>query len=300
MPGERMSRLRPAVNIGLALVIAGACGWIYSASRSADPRDPGYRIDGPALSDRYGRLASYPGKIAVECPSQDSRTAVILAMGQSNIGNHAQQPSRSAFSGQVLGFYQGLCMEASSPLLGASGTGGEWLTLLGDALIGSGRYDKVVIVPAAVGGQRIKRFAEEDLGDMLDETAASISARYRVTHALWHQGESDFAANTPPEDYDRDFLKILERLRRHGVHAPVFVSIATYCQPMSPWRADNPIERAQRALPDKKLGLWPGVDSDAFDQKATRFDDCHLSGRGEEDAAAAMAKAIDAYDLRGN
>ncbi len=257
-----------------------------------------YALEADSGLDRYGRLASFPRKKEVRCPAQDARTAVILAMGQSNIANKTEAASRSAFPDRVLGFYRGACMEAASPLLGASGRGGEWLTLLGDALIRSGRYDRVVIIPAAVGGQRIGRFADGNLGGMLDETVEFASMTYRVTHAIWRQGESDFSTNTHPNDYRRAFLKMLARLRRKGIEAPVFVSVATYCAPMAAWRADNPIEKAQKALPDEKLGVWPGVDTDAFDQNVARFDRCHLSRRGQELAAAGTAKALEAYDLR--
>ncbi len=119
-----------------------------------------------AVFDRYGRLADFPGKATVACPAQDARTAVVLAIGQSNIANETEPPQDASVHPNVFNFYQGRCVGAASPLLGASGTGGEWLTLLGDALIRSGRYDRVVLIPAAVGGQRIARFADGDLGVM--------------------------------------------------------------------------------------------------------------------------------------
>ncbi len=271
-----------AIAIGLFLFAAFA--WRPEAAEGTD-------------FDRYGRLAAFPGKIMVNCPAQDARTAVILAMGQSNIANETEPPPPGAAAHpNLFNFYKGQCAAAATPLLGASGTGGEWLSLLGDALIRSGRYDKVVLVPAAVGGQRILRFAEGDLRDMLDETAAAVASRYRVTHALWHQGESDFAGGTDPDAYRAMFHKIVERLRKSGVDAPIFLSTATYCPSMAPWRATNAIQKAQR--PDENLGVFAGVDSDAFDETKGRFDGCHLSRRGQEWAATAEAAAILAYDRR--
>jgi hypothetical protein len=273
-----------ALAIALGLSLLAALVWRLEVA------------EGPVF-DRYGRLTAFPGKIAVDCPAQDARTAVILAMGQSNIANETESPPPGAAAHpNVFNFYMGQCAPAAAPLLGASGTGGEWLSLLGDTLIRSGRYDKVVLVPAAVGGQRILRFVEGDLGDMLDETAVALAARYRVTHALWHQGESDFAAGTDPDAYRAMFFKIVERLRRHGVDAPIFLSTATYCPAMAPWRAPNAIQKAQR--PDEKRGVFAGIDSDAFDETTGRFDGCHLSRRGQEWAAIAEAAAIEAYDRR--
>lgn len=253
----------------------------------------------PARVDRYGRLASVPGRRETACPAQDARTAVILAAGQSNIANHAAAPVQTAFPDKVFGFYDGRCAPAASPLPGATNVGGEWLTLLGDALIRSGRYDKVVIAPASVGGQPIFRFAEGDLGVMLDETVTTLAAaRYRVTHVIWHQGETDYADETAPDAYRVLFGKIVALLRAGGVDAPIFVSVATYCEPMRSWSPDNPIAKVQRALPDAAKNIWPGADSDAFDPKTSRFDNCHLSAAGQAQMARMQAAAIEAYDRR--
>ncbi len=252
---------------------------------------------GPSF-DRYGRLSSFPGKISVSCPPQTARTAIILALGQSNISNDMEPPATAdASHPRVVNFFEGQCAGAVSPLLGATGVGGEWLTLLGDALIRSGRYDAAVIAPGAVAGQLITRFAKGDLGQMIDETASTLALRYRVTHVIWHQGEWDFLANTEPEAYRAMFLQIVDRLRRHGVDAPIFVSTTTYCPRAGPWRDDNAIQKAQRSLPNAGLGVFAGVDTDAFDQTAARFDACHLSRRGQEWAAAAEAEILLAHDL---
>jgi len=280
--------LRSRVNrTGMRLVFSAALTAALVSSLYARAENPG----GLAF-DRYGRLAAFPGKTAAACPAQDARTAVILAAGQSNIANHAAAPAKTSFPDKVFGFHDGSCAPAASPLLGATNIGGEWLTLLGDALIRSERYDRVVLVPASVGGQPIFRFAEGDLGSMLEETAKRVSERYRVTHVIWHQGESDYAGETEPEAYRAMFLKIVSRLRARGIDAPVFVSVTTYCPPMREWKDGNAIQAAQRALPNEKLGIWPGVDSDAFDPKGSRSDNCHFSSEGQARMAEAQAKLI--------
>jgi len=253
-------------------------------------------VGGPTHTDPYGRLASWRDKTATPCPAPGPRVAVILAAGQSNIGNHAEQRVTTDFPGRVFGFYAGQCMAAASPLLGATATAGEWLTLLGDALVRSGQWDAVVIAPAAVGGQPIRRFADAaDLGAMLGETVAAVQARWRITHVLWTQGENDFLDRVTTTDYAAALQGIVDRLRAQRVDAPVFVSVTTYCPPMRPdWTADNPIAQALRAAPDPERGIFPGADSDAFDHIADRYDDCHLSAKGQQDMAAATARAITA------
>ncbi len=286
-----------AVELAVVLALAKLTVHIARWYRAADWEAPDYQINAPAQADRFGRLATFPGKTEMFCPMQDDRTAVLLAIGQSNIANHAQMLVRSEFPGAVVGFYHGRCMPAASPLLGGSGTGGEWLTMLGDELIRSGRYDTVVIALASVGGQPIHRFADEDLREMLNGATAVLTARYRVTHVLWQQGESDFRDDTSAWDYTNDFKKITSRLRRLGVSAPVFVSVSTFCLPYrADWSPDNSVARAQRALVDEKDGIWPGVNTDAFNPATTRLDKCHFSAQGQSLLATAQAKVIEAYD----
>jgi hypothetical protein len=294
-----MSRRRLFIAHVAALGLAVMTYALFHAPRAIDPKAAGYRPDGPAGFDRHRRLAAFPGKRPTDCPAQDARVAVVLAMGQSNIANETQGDARSAFPGRVFGFYEGRCMEAASPLLGASGVGGEWLTLLGDALIRSGRYDRVVLVPAAVGGQPIAQFSEGPLTGMLKETLLSVATRYRMTHALWLQGESDFAQATPPEDYRRAFGEMLAALRRNGVTAPVFVAVATFCDAMAPWRDGNAIQQAQRALVDPAAGVWPGPDLDALAPARARFDSCHLAREGQRAAAEGFFRAIESFDRGG-
>ena len=88
--------------------------------------------------DRAGRLTGYPGKIAVDCPGQTKDTAVLLAAGQSNSANDGQRKFTTRYPGQAFNYFDGKCYAASSPLLGASAEGGEFLTLLAYQLISNG------------------------------------------------------------------------------------------------------------------------------------------------------------------
>src|SRR6516225_4567696 len=49
----------------------------------------------PIVTDRFGRLLSYPGKIEIPCPARDDRTAVLLVIGQSNAANYQGQRYQS-------------------------------------------------------------------------------------------------------------------------------------------------------------------------------------------------------------
>ena len=242
--------------------------------------------------DVYGRLTYFPGKTMVACPKQDARTAVVLVVGQSNVANQGEALQMTAFGDRVTGFFDGACSVAASPLLGATGTGGESLTPMADALIHSGRYDRVVLVPVAVGGSEIERWEKGDLTNMLLRAVDRTEQSFKLTHMIWNQGESDGAVSA--EDYTKSFRVVLAALRAHGLTAPVFVSVATRCTILNPgWEAGNPVARAQLALPDPGAGLYPGPDTDALIPAEERMDrDCHFKAAGQAHFGELLARAL--------
>lgn len=74
-----------------------------------------------------GRLIAYPGKTEVKCPEPGPDTAIVLAIGQSNIANQAENRITSHYSSEVVNFFEGKCYRAESPLLGATAEEGEFL-----------------------------------------------------------------------------------------------------------------------------------------------------------------------------
>ena len=113
-----------------------------------------------------------------------------MAVGQSNSANHADNKFVTKYPGRVFNLFNGKCYVASSPLLGASGVRGEFLTPMADLLIDSQHFDAVVIIPSAVGNSNISRWnAHSDLGLMLINVLQSVNKSYRITSIIWHQGE---------------------------------------------------------------------------------------------------------------
>jgi hypothetical protein len=245
--------------------------------------------------DAFGRLVSFPGKTPAPCPPQDKRMAVIFISGQSNVANHAERLQTTAYGDRVVAFFNGACTIAASPLLGATAAEGDSLTPMADELIRSGRYDRVVLAPAAVGGTEIARWVEGDLAPVLRQALDDVQARYNVTHAIWHQGETDADNGTSATDYRSRFDTLLSRWRAQGLFAPVLVSVTTRCD--SAWRADNPVAQVQRSLPDRARGLYPGPDSDtALSAAELRGGECHHKAAGQAHLARLLAAALLAVD----
>jgi hypothetical protein len=242
----------------------------------------------------FGRLTAKPQSEAVDCPRQDARTAVFLIAGQSNAANSGGQPTLSAHGARIVNFHSGRCYVAGSPLLGSTGTWGEYWTETANLLVGSGHFERIVLVPAAIGGTSIARWsAGADLNDMLLHTAAGVaSAGLTITHVLWHQGEEDAGTGMRGSDYRARFGSLVKSLRGIGVTAPVYVSVATKCLLLGPHTEGNPVARAQAELPAAEAGVRAGVDSDRLLADTDRFDGCHLSGSGTFKMARAWSELL--------
>ena len=244
----------------------------------------------------FGRLTGKSQSEAVDCPRQDAHTAVFLVAGQSNAANFGGQPTVSAHGARIVNFYYGRCYVAGSPLLGSTGTWGEYWTETANLLVSSGHFERIVLVPAAISGTSIARWsAGADLNHMLLRTAESVAAAgLTVTHMLWHQGEEDAWRGMRESDYRAHFGSLVRSLRGIGVTAPVYVSVATKCLLMGPYSQDGPIARAQADLPSVEAGVRAGVNSDRLLADADRFDGCHLSGSGTFKMAHAWAELLGA------
>ena len=123
-------------------------------------------------------LAQLSGKIEIACPIQDEKTAVLLLIGQPNAANSQAQRYQSG-DDRVVNFVDGRCYRAASPLLGADGQKGETWTLLGNKLVQAGLYDSVILIPAAVGGSSVRRWAAG--GDLNAMLMAVIGGSNRAT-----------------------------------------------------------------------------------------------------------------------
>lgn len=272
----------------IAALAPAALIWACIAGASSQAADSG---PPPAAFDTYGRLTGHLGKKAVACPAQDRKTAVLLLIGQSNTGNHAEQKHTSAFGAKVLNYFEGKCYVAGSPLLGTTGSAGESWTLLGNKLVAAGSFGKVILVSAGISGTPIARWQKGgDINAMLMGVLDAVRKRYRITHILWHQGEVDFMIKTEEGDYQRMFGSLLSSIRDRGIEAPMFASVATKCAPE--WTADNPTARAQKALPGLRQKVFAGVDTDDLVGDADRYDTCHFGASGQQKFAQAWFDII--------
>jgi len=232
----------------------------------------------PRAYDSYGRYSLLEGKTEIVCPRQTDQTVVALVYGQSNSANmHGQRTFQH--SPRIVNFFNGRCYKASDPLLGASGRAGSVWTLTGTKLLETGRYDHIVFVPAGMTASQISEWAEGGkFNPMLSDVIRKTTKRYKFTHVVFHQGETDARIRTTGDEYKKNFQSMVQTIRGLGVDAPVYVSVTSFCSPVV--KTDNPVTKAQRELVSTRDRILPGPDTDVLNSPEDRYDDCHMSYAG--------------------
>src|SRR5690242_8495277 len=159
-------------------------------------------LEGPPVAFALNHDNVQESPTEVECPATGhKRLMVALLIGQSNAANYGE--TRGTAPPDVVNFYRGKCYAARDPLLGADGKGGSVWTRMATKLIAHGVFDRIVLVPIGIGGTTIDNWTPGGMLHARIETSLGFLAAsgLRVTHVLWHQGESDAARGTPPEVY---------------------------------------------------------------------------------------------------
>jgi hypothetical protein len=220
-------------------------------------------------------------------------TAVLLLIGQSNAANYQGQRHQSG-DDRVINFSAGHCYRAASPLLGADGELGETWTLLGTKLIQSGLYRTVILVPAAVGGSAIHRWADGgDLNKMMVAVIQAAKRRYTITGVLLNQGAADFILHTPEDQYRSGLNSLIDTIRAQGVTAPIFITRSS--NGGDGWSEDNPIAKAQASLADSQRAIFDGPNTDHDVTPLDRYDGQHFGASGQEkytDACIRLFRAL--------
>ncbi len=226
-------------------------------------------------------------------------TVVLLVLGQSNAANAGEELYTSVCS-QTQNFYNGAFYPLADPLKGSNGDGGSVWSRLGELLIQNNFAAHVIVAPAAVGGTTIEQWIDGGaLNHLIVETIASLQSRnLKVTHVLWHQGESNnsyFNQQITPtqnaENYRANFLKLVAQIRALGVYAPIFPAMTSRCAQLT---TDTALLRVQRELANDSLGIFNGPNTDIMGNEY-RFDQCHFNGLGLKTHALLWAESINGH-----
>lgn len=261
-------------------------------------RKPGRQIIALLLSfqaiNATGQHTDSLQEVSLSELKSDAPAMIALTFGQSNAANRGQ--TRYTCRNQnVLVLNEGKLYKARDPLPGATGPGGSVWSVLGDALIDSGVFQKVAIVPVAIGNTAVDCWARGDCHTRLLKALNQLdSMKIRLTHIFWHQGESDNLKNTPKEAYKKALGVLLRTLRDRNQSAPFYVSLASYHNEAvtKPLGVDAVVRAAQREFIRENEGVLFGPDTDRLIHAIHRYDGVHFSEYGMKQFALLWLRCI--------
>ena len=243
--------------------------------------------------DKSGRLIYSSKHKETLCPVQTKKLGVIVAFGQSNSANYAQHLFEPKDLQNVFNYFDGKCYNAQSPLLGADGAKGEWMSLTASNLIKNGVYEKIIIVSSGIGDTSIKLWSKGNyLNKMFIEVISNLSKEYTISDFIFHQGEAD--KKTHGYVYEYYFKTLIESIRNIEINAPIFISIATNCGAKRKWKYPNEISETQLNL-TKLDGVELGINTDEKIPFNLRYDKCHFGKLAQKIAADQLANSISNY-----
>ena len=227
----------------------------------------------------------------------DKSTAVIVTLGQSNAANYALIRYTPKHDVRNFDLYDGRCYKAEDPLLGASGTLGNFAEPLADMLIERGLYARVIIAPIAMGGSTVEQWADEGVFNrrILVLIRRLFDAGLTPTAILWHQGESDAGVgDAQVRQYRKNLLEVIATFREYGISAPFFVALATKCGGYSTPSGHN-IREGQASAVNPLNNVFLGPDTDALGDEYRGKEHCHFNAVGLLRHAAMWADVLQAW-----
>jgi len=219
------------------------------------------------------------------------RPLVLLAIGQSNAGNHGAagttpDPPLTMIDGER-------CVRTGNPLPGSTGSEASLWTLLPAALAHAhaGVERPVVIAAIGIEATSVGDWSREG-GALRQRLLSQLEAMRRAglppALVLWQQGEADARQGTSTRDYQHALMALAESIRAAGLTVPMLLAQSTLCQ-----SAPNAeIRRAIELAPALEPMFRRGPDIDALQAPGDRRDGCHFSHHGREQAARLWAASI--------
>lgn len=246
-----------------------------------------------SVSVKLGQRVPVQHEPSVDCAAVAAQhPLVLLALGQSNAGNHGQlvrgqQPP-------LLLVADGKCLWAADPLPGSTGSGGSIWSRLPAQLAAAGLRRPVVLSLLAVDATSIADWTApaSPLPQRLRVQVEMLQALHLPPHAvLWQQGEADARLGTTSAAYREGMKKLAQALYKQGLTAPLLIATSTLCRSAP----SGDISAAVRQLIVEGSPFRPGPDTDMLTGSTMRYDGCHFSEQGLD--AAARLWAIDIKSL---
>lgn len=197
------------------------------------------------------------------------KTLVAVMAGQSNIANYGVTPYTPTHISKIdnISFLDGGCYQGKDPALGATGHDGSWLFRFADKLISEGTFDRVMLIPVAVGGSTIEEWAPNGvLQNHLRVACRRAAAHGLLVNAiLWQQGESSHHLTS--SQYQLNFAAMRAQVLADGFDPNWFVGKSTWMP--AGVGASSAIRDACGALVDG-VKVFAGADTDDLSSSTYR------------------------------
>ena len=232
------------------------------------------------------------------------RNLVLFVMGQSN--NESEAPSAyTPTNGSAiddLNIYDGMFYAAADPHLGTSynSTGPGLMDFrAADQLITNGKFDRVILVPLAIGGTLADQHATGPLANLPCVAMRRLAARgitpstTNVTFAAdWGQGDNSASLTSPPTQiaYQAALQQIKTNMQACGFVGRFFVNVVSFGNGVT----YSPVTAAQAAVVDNVF-FFAGANLDSLNN-SNRVDGVHFNDTG---AAAGAALKVTAWHASG-
>lgn len=212
-------------------------------------------------------------------------TMIALTFGQSNASNSGE--TLYSPHNVVLNYAKDHLYVAKDPMMGASGTGGSVWGILGDKLLDSALFKKVVFIPIGIGSTDISCWSDSLCNEKLVATLKALEKhKIRLSHIFWHQGEAD--GNTTKEVYRKGLEKILLTIRKYHQDAPFYCSLVSFnANGIHPQ-----ILEAQQEFIAAHKNVFMGAKTDAIIGAGDRYQVLHFTAQGMHKYADSWYKAI--------
>ncbi len=236
-------------------------------------------------------MSAPPVRVERPCTQVGGSLAIIVVLGQSNAGNYGEGHYSATEAVDNFDAETGKCFSATDPLLGADGNGANFATRLGDILVQSGQFKRVIIAPIAVGSASLSELNSAH-HDKIDALIIALNrADLTPTHFLVQQGETDASRETTEAQYSASLNELVRTFRSAGYQAPFYIALSTKCDEVHP-KNTFAIRSAQAAVVNADLNIRRGPDTDMIGNEGRSRGNCHMNEIGTLAQAALWAAFI--------
>lgn len=250
-----------------------------------------HRHEAESLTARIEQIVPVGDSLELSCADvAGERPFVILALGQSNAGNHGAPIGRSPEPVTLIA--EGKCIKATAPLPGATGMDDSIWPRLPALLSSLTSSRRIVFSVLAVEATSIDDWTNQR-SPLKNRLSAHVASMRRLDLApnlvLWQQGEADALVGTRQESYSAGLYRLAAILNEAGTTAPIVLAHSTICRTTPNIAIRNAIEAA--VANDHRFRLGPDTDTLSSDNYRNG---CHLTADGLDSAAKMWSSSIKA------